>query len=360
MKSLDYKIFTNQYILITPYRLIFLILLLATCLLLLFSLKRLVKRKVEAGTLDPVFYYKVWHSLGFFFMLALFFVGAEIIQNRKSLSDWLSKAKLIEFEHFSIDLLHLVSFTVAIVITRLMVAGIYMLLDRRVSTNRLEYGMSRSIFQIAKYAVWLIAFFVILNIFGVKVTLLLASSAALLVGVGLGLQQIFNDWFSGFVVLFERRIKVGDVLEIEGTVGTVRQVGIRTSLLVTHNNIELIVPNSKFVSQRVVHWTLTEPHVRFQVEIGVAYGSNVGIVRNLLLECASGHPDVLVDPAPSVFFDDFGDSALIFILNFFTEKSFEEDRIKSDLRFTIEKTLREHSITIPFPQRDIHIKTTLG
>jgi small-conductance mechanosensitive channel len=186
---------------------------------------------------------------------------------------------------------------------------------------------------------------------------LIAGSAALLVGIGLGIQQIFNDIASGLFILFERNLKVNDVVQIEeNIIGRVLSIGLRTSKLETRDNIIMIIPNSKFISDNVINWSHIEVKTRFKVEIGVAYGSDVELVKNVLLECAKQHKDITNKPQPFVRFNDFGDSSLDFQLFFWTRKAFRVENIKSDLRFQIDIEFRKNDIIIPFPQTDVHLK----
>jgi len=176
-----------------------------------------------------------------------------------------------------------------------------------------------------------------------------------LVGVGIGMQNIFNDVISGFFLLFEQNLKINDVVEVDGVVGTVKDIGMRTSRILTRDNIEMIVPNSKFISEKVVNWSYNDAKTRFFIKIGVAYGSDINLVKNILLEIAAKHTEILKEPLPRVFFRDFGDSSLNFELAFWTANSLENEVIKSDLRFELNQRFIENNIQIPFPQRDIHL-----
>lgn len=221
----------------------------------------------------------------------------------------------------------------------------------------MEVGQLHAIYQIIKYFLWVIAIVIILDTLEIKVTILLASSAALLVGLGLGLQQIFQDFVSGIALLFEGTIKVSDIVEIEGgVVGRVREIGIRTSKIETRDNIILIVPNSKFIADNVINWSHLEKKTRFSVKVGVSYGSNVEQVTEVLLNCAREHKEIAKNPSPFVRFADFGESSLNFELFFWSTETFGVENTKSDLRYQIFSEFARNKIQIPFPQRDIHIK----
>ncbi|MBT8189983.1 MAG: mechanosensitive ion channel, partial [Bacteroidia bacterium] len=193
---------------------------------------------------------------------------------------------------------------------------------------------------------------------GINMTLPLGGAAALLVGIGLGLQQTFNDFISGIVLLFERSVSVGDVLEFEGTVGTIKEIGLRSSIVETRENISLIVPNHLLVNNKVINWTHFSDKVRFEINIGVAYGSDAALVKKILLDIADQNPYVLQYPSPIVRLKQFGESSLDFTLYFFSRNYMVIEDIKSDIRLEINRMFNEFNITIPFPQRDVHMKSS--
>lgn len=217
-------------------------------------------------------------------------------------------------------------------------------------------GAQFAITQLLKYVIYVFAFIWALDFLGINISLLLGGAAALLVGVGLGLQQTFNDFISGIVLLFERSISVGDVVNVGGTVGKVEKIGMRASTIETRENKNIIVPNSKLVNDLVDNWSHFDPTVRFEVNVGVAYGSDTQLVKELLLASAEAIERVLDFPKPFVRFNDFGDSALLFTVYFFVNDSSYYLDITSDLRFEIDRRFKEHNISIPFPQRDVWIK----
>jgi len=222
---------------------------------------------------------------------------------------------------------------------------------------RFDIGTKSAIYQILKYLLVLVTVSSILDVFGVDITFLLAGSTALLVGVGLGLQQTFNDLISGFIILFEGTVHVTDVVEIDGVVGRVQEIGIRTSKVKTRDDKILIIPNSKFIVDNVTNWSFDNIKTRFDVTVGVAYGTDPRYVEESLLEVVRENPQISNDPAPFVWFDNFGSSSLDFSLHFWTENIFRVEILKSDLRFAIAQKFIEKGIRIPFPQRDLHIKT---
>jgi len=228
--------------------------------------------------------------------------------------------------------------------------------SRMVEEKKIDQGSSTSIYQILKYCLWILVIGFILQTLGIKITLLIASSAALLVGLGLGIQQIFHDVASGIILLFERNLMVNDIIEVEDqVVGKVKEIGLRTSKILTRDNIVMIIPNSKLISNNVINWSHHETLTRFHVNVGVAYGSNIKTVEKVLIECASNHPHINTKHTPFVQFKNFGDSSLEFSLFFWTRNTFQVEFIKSDLRFAINSAFTQNHIQIPFPQRDVHI-----
>lgn len=275
----------------------------------------------------------------------------------KNINEFLNYA-LVSTKNLTINIYHLLLILAIIFVMILVLRIVKRVFKRRVKEGKIDQGSATSIYQIIKYITWVAIIAFCLESIGLKLTLLIASSAALLVGFGLGIQQIFNDVASGIVLLFERNIKVNDIIELEeGIVGRISQIGFRTSKLITRDNISLIVPNSKLVNDNVINWSLNDELTRFHVEIGVAYGSKIDLVEKTLKEVAMNHPDISKIKEPFVHFVDFGESSLDFKLHFWTEKNFVVEFIKSDLRFAINREFKKNNIVIPFPQRDLHIKS---
>lgn len=221
--------------------------------------------------------------------------------------------------------------------------------------TRMEEGRLYALIQIVKYVIYVLAILWALSATGINITVLLAGSAALLVGIGLGIQSIFNDVISGIVILFEGVVELNDIVEVDGRTGRVVNIKLRTTEIITRAGLAILVPNAKFTNGSVINYSHTSTEAMFRVKVAVAYGSDVSLVRKLMLECAEDHGDVLKRPKSDVFFSDFGDSGLIFELLFWTRRTFERERVMSDLRFAIDSAFRKHNIHIPFPQRDLHI-----
>ena len=224
--------------------------------------------------------------------------------------------------------------------------------------ERIDAGQTYAIYQITKYLVITILIVVILESLHVKITILLAGSAALLVGIGMGLQHLFNDLVCGFILLMEPTIRIGDIIEVDGVVAKVKEIGIRTSQIESRFGIVMFIPNHKLVTEKVINWTTGRKMNMFHISVGVAYGSDASKVRDVLLDCAARHNEVRTQPKPFVRFEDFGESSLRFDLFFWSASMFNAEDVKSDLRFIVSSEFRKHSIQIPFPQRDLHIKSS--
>lgn len=229
--------------------------------------------------------------------------------------------------------------------------------NRFIIKHEAHRGSYWSVYLIIQYVTWVIVIVLLLDSANVKVSVLLASFAALLVGVGFGIQQLFSDLASGIVLLFERNLQLNEIIQLEdGTVGKVIDIGLRTSKLKTRDDVILIVPNSKFVNNKIINWSHIDYKTRFHVDVGVAYGSDVQLVTSVLLGCAKVHPGITHDPKPFVRFDNFGNSSLDFQLFFWVIDSFRVENTKSELRYAIDAEFRKNNIKIPFPQRDVYLK----
>ncbi len=210
--------------------------------------------------------------------------------------------------------------------------------------------------QLFKYLVYTVSIIVAFNLLGINTTLLLGGAAALLVGLGLGLQQTFNDFFSGLLLLTERRIEIGDMIQVEGMMGEVRRIGLRTTVVLNLDEISVIVPNSKLVIDEVINYSQEQKRSRFSVVVGVEYGSDIELVERLLLESTAEEDLIYRHPPPTVLFQDFGDSALTMELFFYVSEFHKLPAIRNRLRRRIYKLFAQHDVGIPFPQRDVHIK----
>ena len=214
-----------------------------------------------------------------------------------------------------------------------------------------------SVFKFIKYVTYIIVIFVVLRLAGINVTPFIAASAALLVGLGLALQELFQDIIAGIFIIIDKSLLVGDIIEINGKVGRVIDIKLRTTRALTRDDKIIIIPNHKFITETIFNYTQNHKTTRELVQVGAAYGSDTQKVKELLLNSVDKQSGVLKSPKPFVLFEDFGDSALIFSIYFFISDSFVDPRIKSEIRFRIDRLFRENGITIPFPQRDVHLFT---
>lgn len=249
---------------------------------------------------------------------------------------------------------------VIFVIRLLLVFFTTFVLQKIYNRSKVDVGSQFAINRLLTYFVSVFVVLLVIQGLGFNLVAIWTGAAALLVGIGIGLQQTFNDLICGIIILFERSVKVGDVVELAGhQVGTIRKIGTRTSILETRDDIMIFVPNSKLIGENVTNWSQVERTARFHVEVGVAYGSDAELVRKVLLEIAAEHPKVLSSPKPSVRLLGFGDSSLDFDVLFWSRDLLRVEDTKSDIRFAINAAFIKEGIQIPFPQRDVWVRGAL-
>lgn len=232
------------------------------------------------------------------------------------------------------------------------------IVNRLLIKSKIDLGLRLAAGSIVRYFLIAIGLLVILQTVGIDLTTLNVLAGAVGLGVGFGLQNIANNFISGLIILFERPIKIGDRIEVGNVEGDVVKIGARSTTVVTNDNIAIIVPNSSFIAENVVNWSHTDAKVRFRIPASVAYGSDVRLVEKVLLEVAKENPDVLDDPPPAVRFMAFGDSSLDFELRVWsTTLMHRKGRLISALNFAIYEKFKEQHIEIPFPQRDLHVRS---
>ncbi|MBU4261708.1 MAG: mechanosensitive ion channel [Proteobacteria bacterium] len=275
--------------------------------------------------------------------------------------------KVLDYELWVIDDK---AVTVRKAVVALMILLIGLLLAKYIShftTNRILLRTKlnesdRAIFDRILYFLMLVLIVLFaLHTVNIPLTALTFLGGAFAIGVGFGTQNLLNNFISGFILMLERPVKIGDTIEFENTIGTVEEIGIRCTRIRTASNVHILVPNSSLLEKNIVNWTLSDHIIRCQVRVGVAYGSNVREVSKLLYKAVAEHDKILKKPEPIVIFNDFGDSALIFDIYYWIrigDTRMEKFIIESNVRFLIEKHFREGDISIPFPQRDIHLDTT--
>ncbi len=239
------------------------------------------------------------------------------------------------------------------------------LVDRTLSRRLERKGHDSNLVQVVRrgfYVVVITALLMLsLSILNVPLGAFTFISGAVAIGVGFGAQNVINNFISGWILMGERPIRLGDLLEFEGTLGRVEAINTRSTLIRRIDGVHIVTPNSMLLENTVVNWTLVDQEIRTQVRVGVAYGSPVRQVEQLIYDAAKGHPDVQVDPPPQVIFEDFGDNALVFDLFFWTllRPGGDLRKLRSDLRFAISDQFNEQGIVIAFPQRDVHIDGAL-
>ncbi len=232
------------------------------------------------------------------------------------------------------------------------------LFNRLLAQSGLDRALQYAIAQIIANVVLVVGIFIVLENTGIHLGALAVFAGAVGVGVGFGLQNIASNFISGLVILAERPITIGDRVEVAGIAGQVEHIRARSTVIRTNDNIMMIVPNTKFIDSPVTNWTYGDRRVRFRIAVGVAYGSDVNKVRDALLAVAHENPHTLKEPAPSVFLKQFGDSSIDFqLMVWSSEMSARPSRYRSDINFAIAAKFREAGIEMPFPQRDLHIRS---
>lgn len=267
---------------------------------------------------------------------------------------------LIDTEKTTISVQSILYLIILFVITRIVISLINRIFRKPGQNQKLTSSQSYILQKLSKYIIIIIAILIGLESLGLELTFFLAGSAALFVGIGLGIQDVFKDVIAGFILLFGKAIKVGDVIEVEGVVGRVTDIDFRVSKIITRDDIDLLIPNNKLISDNVINWSYNNELTRFSLGVGVAYGSDTGSVKRILLAEAKKHSGISKSKEPFVRFEDFGDSSLDFRLFFWSEQTFRIENILSDLRFSVDQEFRKNNVTIPFPQRDVHFKNSPG
>jgi small-conductance mechanosensitive channel len=221
----------------------------------------------------------------------------------------------------------------------------------------LDRGVGESINKLVHYFIITIAIIFALAVLGVELRNFAIVAGALGIGIGFGLQNVVSNFASGLILLFERPVRVGDTVIVAGEWGTITKIGLRSTVMLTFDESEMIVPNTDLVSEKVVNWTLTNPTARVIMEVGVAYGSDIATVLGILREAGSAHEATLSEPPPEALFTGFGDSSLDFELRVWVNAIRKRFQVRSVVLTEIERRLAESGIQIPFPQRDLHVRS---
>jgi small-conductance mechanosensitive channel len=254
------------------------------------------------------------------------------------------------------DLIVLVLVLAAVVLAERILRRYFVL--RLLKRTHLEPSLQYAVSKIIGYCFLALGFYIAFQKVIPELSSLAVVAGAVGVGLGFGLQHIISNFVSGLIILAERPIAIGDRVEISGVAGQVKKISLRSTTVVTNDNIAIIVPNADFITHSVTNWSHGDPRVRFRIPFGVAYGTDLSTLERLMMEVAAEHPQALKTPSPSLFFNSFGDSSLNFELAVWSaEMNNNPRRFRSDLYFAIEKKLRENQIEIPFPQRDLHLRS---
>ncbi len=338
-------IFENKHLIITPIGIVLITVLIFINLFLINYFTKWIQSLTTDKQTKSYNLYKL-----VFILISIYLVLKILLKNSNKIIDFV----LFEIKNITITISNIFFLIIALFSTAFIILLIKIGLKKLTKANKLATSTSTTLLIIIKYFVWTIAIIFSLQFIGFNLSILLAGSAALLVGIGMGIQQLFNDFASGLILLFERKIRVNDFIETEAVTGRVIEIGFRTTLVLTRDNVRIIIPNSKLVSNNVINWTNGEKYARIGINVGVAYGSDTHKVKEILSNCAKKHKKVLKKPKPEVLFKNFGNSSLDFTLYVYTESNFFRETIKSDLRFSIYDDFNKYNVQIPFPQMDLH------
>ena len=280
-------------------------------------------------------------------------------------SIWKTIQELLEYHildigNYSLSIFNILAVVFILVIARLITSNLARYLRKKINQKEdPSDGRSLALIQIGRYVIYLLALLFAFRSVGIDVTPFLIGSSALFIGLGFGLQDAFKDFISGLILLFEGNMVIGDIIEFEnGILATVKGINFRTSKVRTRDGIVIFVPNSQLTNNRVINWTNSNVLTRFHVSVGVAYGSDTQLVEKILLQVASEDKAVSSKIKAFVRFVDFGNSSLDFEIQFWSEEVWRIEFVKSRIRFAIDKKFREHNVSIPFPQRDLHLKSS--
>ena len=261
----------------------------------------------------------------------------------------------IELGSLELSFRSILLFFSVIAAAQVVIWSVRYLLRKFLRNTNFEEGTRFMVMRLVRTVVYFLVIVVALDTAGIDLTVFWASSAALLVGVGIGLQNFFNDVVSGFVLLFEGGVRVGDELEVDGMMVRVERIDLRSTRVITRFGNLIVIPNGLISGQTVRNFTQGENATLIQLDVGVAYGSDVERVKVILLEAANAEEEVVKKAQTAVLFNDFGESSLQFTVYFWIEKPFLRKLISSNIRFRIDEAFRANGIRIPFPQRDVHV-----
>ncbi|USL96386.1 mechanosensitive ion channel [Riemerella anatipestifer] len=269
----------------------------------------------------------------------------------------LTLKQILEYEIFSLGKYSLSVYEIAAAVIVILIGILIVKVTRKViyRSDRLDLGKKFAFSQILQYAIFIITFFIAMKALGINISPLLVGSGAILVGIGLGLQNLFLDFISGVIILVDRTIKVGDVIDIDGIVGRVDQIHMRTTSIITRDNKSMIFPNSVLTKEKLINFSHTDEMVRFDIEVGVHYDTDIDLATRILMEAAMENDFVFKNELyqPVVRLENFGDSSLDLKLFYFSKELFRAPQTKNEIRRLILAKFRENGIVIPYPIRTV-------
>ncbi len=351
-----------------PYNVCLLnILIIAGIMITTYILRRMIQRSLKRYLSEAnirlegrrVTYLKIFsqsiYALGAYLAVLSFSINNHDVSFKEFLD-----YKFIDTKKIKISFENVILVIVIIFGAKLTINFVQLFLQRRFrNSEKYDKGTEYVYMQVAKYVIYTLAFFFCLSAMDVEPSIFLGGSAALLVGLGLGLQDVFKDMFSGFVLLFEGSIRVGDVIELydgkssEAIVAKILRINVRTTQIETRDGNVLIVPNAKLTQEYIENWSHGTNLSRFRIPIRVHFGSDTQLVSDLLVQAAMSHPKVKKTEPVQVRMVDFGDNGLHMELIFWADQSWDINQYKSEIRFEIDRLFRHYGISIPYPQREV-------
>ena len=267
---------------------------------------------------------------------------------------------LVDLRGTHVTALTLLTAILIVLVTKVISLIIARSIDRVLAARGLDRGLRFATTKITKYVVLVIGVFVAIGTLGIDTGAIMASGAVLLVGIGFGLQRLADNFISGLLVLIERPVKKGDFIDAGGVLGTVEDIGLRATLVTSRDGVQVILPNSNLMSSTVINYSAPSPERRFSIDIGVAYETDLDLAVRVITDVARAEPKVLDTPAPEVRHMGFGDNAINLMLLVWIADAKEDLIVGSRLRFALDRAFRQHKISIPFPQRDVHMITRVS
>jgi small-conductance mechanosensitive channel len=262
---------------------------------------------------------------------------------------------LIVLSGTPVTTLTLLTAILIIVVARILAAIVTRSVDRLFEARGLDRGLRFATGKITHYVILTVGVFVAIGTLGIDTSAIMAGGAVLLVGIGFGLQKLAENFISGLLVLIERPIKKGDFIDAGGVLGTVEDIGLRATRVMSRDGVAVIVPNSHLMSNTVINYSAPTSERRFYIDFGVAYGTDLELVRRVVLEIAAADSRVLKTPVPEMRHQGFGDHSILLTLIVWIGEAKEDLIVGSAIRFAMDREFRKHDIVLPFPQRDVHI-----